>query len=208
MIPVTVDKRKKPAEKLSAQRFDRHKLSSPFSQGAKHKTAFAEAYARGDIPCHLEHHTARVSLIWTVPLEQIDVAALLPLCCDGLRETQHPYTQISRQAIRDLLLIEDVRPKVSAALEQIIPALRLAIIEKESDIFDAVCVVLGMLSDIVKEEFNPHVHHFLSALNKRYFDRKQREPVERLLNTFEQNGGSEISKLIKAKIPTYTPLYR
>ena len=70
MIPVIVEKRPKPTAKLSTRRLDPQKFSSPFSHKGK-RTAFAEAYARGDIPCRIEHHTSKLSLIWTIPLESM-----------------------------------------------------------------------------------------------------------------------------------------
>jgi hypothetical protein len=48
----------------------------------------------------------------------------------------------------------------------------------------------------------------LTTLNRRLSEKKFREPVEELLQQLEQNGGKDVSKMIKQKIPTYTPLYR
>lgn len=61
-----------------------------------------------------------MALLWAVPVEQLDYAALLPLCFEGLRETAHPYTYIARQAIADLLSAEGAGPKALPVLDRLV----------------------------------------------------------------------------------------
>jgi len=198
----------KPAPKLSTARLDPHKFSSPFASTAKAKTSFTEAYGRGDLPCRIEHHTSRMSLAWSHPVERLDYNGLLPLCFDGLRETKHPYAYIARQAVTDMLSAEGAEAKTVPVLDQLIPGLRMAMTDKDENVCKAALSTLGQLSAVVKAELDQHLHHFLTTLNRRLSEKKFREPVEELLQQLEQNGGKDVSKMIKQKIPTYTPLYR
>eukprot|EP01012_Entosiphon_sulcatum_P036859 TRINITY_DN470_c0_g1_i1.p1 TRINITY_DN470_c0_g1~~TRINITY_DN470_c0_g1_i1.p1 ORF type:complete len:235 (-),score=36.90 TRINITY_DN470_c0_g1_i1:2-706(-) len=197
----------KPATKLSQQRLDPHKSANPFAGAGRHKTPFSEVYSAGSIPCRIEHRGTKMALAWTVPIETVDYRSLLPLCCEGLRETQHPYTYLSREILHELLTAEGAPEKTRPVLDQLIPPLRVAIMAHEDGVVQATLQALGDLSDAVGAELDRHLHLFLSALNKKLAEKGTRPVVEQLLNKFEQNGKKpEVSRLIKSKVPTYTPL--
>lgn len=57
----------------------------------------------------------------------------------------------------------------------------MAIIAKDDDQFQAALTALGLLAAAVGPALTPHVHHFLSPLNKRLGQRAFREPVDKHL---------------------------
>jgi len=193
-----------PGGKLSASRLDPHKFASPFAGAGKAKTPLSEAYNRGDIPCRIEHHSSHMSLHWSTPVPELSYDPLLPWCFEGLRETTHPYTYISRQAITDMLTAPGAPEKVIPLVDRIVPPLRVALLCKEDDIFGAALRALELLSTAVGPTLNPHVHHFLAPLSKRLAQRPFRDAVERTLRQLEAAGGPAVGKLIKQKVPTYT----
>jgi hypothetical protein len=48
------------------------------------------------------------------------------------------------------------------------------------------------------------MHHVLVQINKRLFDRSQRDGVVATLECLERNGGPDALAAIKAKVPSYT----
>lgn len=46
----------------------------------------------------------------------------------GLRETKHPYTFVSREGFRELLLVEGASEKIRPLLPKVVPALRAALV--------------------------------------------------------------------------------
>ena len=50
---------------------------------------------------------------------------------------------------------------------------------------------------------NPHVNLFMQQLGKRLSDRRLRDQVMDVLLTLEEQGGEEVTPVIKSKIPTW-----
>ena len=196
-----VSKKNKPTEKLRSV-----KLGNPFIPSNKHKTNFGFVYSAGGIPCRIEHGGVNLKLNWSIPIEKLDYDPILITCFEGLLETEHPYIFVGKQCIRELLAAEGAKEKVEPILSKLIGPLKDAIKCDNPEIFGEAMNDLQILSNMVKDKLNKYVHFFLQNLNKKSFNPKYKERVFEVLKTLEENGGPEVFKEIKRKIPTYTSL--
>ena len=196
-----VSKKNKPTEKLRSV-----KLANPFIPSNKHKTNFGFVYSAGGIPCRIEHGGVNLKLNWSIPIEKLDYDPILITCFEGLLETEHPYNFVGKQCIRELLAAEGAKEKVEPILSKLIGPLKDAIKCDNPEIFGEAMNDLQILSNMVKDKLNKYVHFFLQNLNKKSFNPKYKERVFEVLKTLEENGGPEVFKEIKRKIPTYTSL--
>ena len=85
-------------------------------------------------------------------------------------ETEHPYNFASRECIRQMLLTEDAYDKVVPLIPKLIPSLRQALSINEKDAFVDSLEITVILSDLVKEVMNTHLHLILQPINKKNFD--------------------------------------
>ena len=196
-----VSKKNKPTEKLRSV-----KLGNPFIPSNKHKSNFGFVYSAGGIPCRIEHGGVNLKLNWSIPIEKLDYDPILITCFEGLLETEHPYNFVGKQCIRELLAAEGAKEKVEPILSKLIGPLKDAIKCDNPEIFGEAMNDLQILSNMVKDKLNKYVHFFLQNLNKKSFNPKYKERVFEVLKTLEENGGPEVFKEIKRKIPTYTSL--
>ena len=196
-----VSKKNKPTQKLRSV-----KLGNPFIPSNKHKTNFGFVYSAGGIPCRIEHGAVNLKLVWSIPIETLDYDPILITCFEGLLETEHPYNFVGKQCIRELLAAEGAKEKVEPILGKLIIPLKEAIKCDNPEIFCEAMNDLEILSNMVKDKLNKYVHFFLQNINKKSFNPKYKEKVFEVLKTLEDNGGPEIFKEIKRKIPTYTSI--
>uniref|UniRef100_A0A8C5URK0 Parkin coregulated like n=1 Tax=Microcebus murinus TaxID=30608 RepID=A0A8C5URK0_MICMU len=94
----------------------------------------------------------------------------------GLRETKHPYTFVSKEAFRELLLVKSAPEKTVPLLPRLIPVLKAALVHSDNEVFERGLNALVQLSVVVGPCLNDHLKHLLTS-------------------------GSLI--IIKSKIPTY-----
>uniref|UniRef100_A0A8C4LIS1 Parkin coregulated like n=1 Tax=Equus asinus TaxID=9793 RepID=A0A8C4LIS1_EQUAS len=94
----------------------------------------------------------------------------------GLRETKHPYTFVSKEGFRELLLVQGAADKAVPLLPRLIPVLKAALAHSDDEVFERGLNALVQLSVVVGPSLNDHLKHLLTS-------------------------GSLI--IIKAKIPTY-----
>eukprot|EP00667_Euglena_gracilis_P018908 EG_transcript_20165 len=193
----------KPPGKLSRLRFDAKKFANPFATKAKHRTPFGEAVQEGNLPFHIQHKARDMALSWTVPIENANFERLLPLCFDGLREKQHPYNFLAKQAVEEMLEVEGAAQRVTPLLPVLLPSLKAAMGEGNAELTQTCLRIFGRLSDLAGPALDTHLNPFLTTLNRMLTDRKTRQVVEDLLSRFLQNGGPEVPKLIKSKVPTF-----
>ena len=196
-----VSKKNKPTEKLRSV-----KLGNPFIPSNKHKTNFGFVYSAGGIPCRIEHGGVNLKLNWSIPIEKLDYDPILITCFEGLLETEHPYNFVGKQCIRELLAAEGAKEKVEPILGKLIIPLKEAIKCDNPEIFCEAMNDLEILSNMVKDKLNKYIHFFLQNINKKSFNPKYKDRVFEVLKTLEDNGGPEVFKEIKRKIPTYTSL--
>jgi len=124
-------------------------------------------------------------------------------CLEGLLETEHPFVFVARQGTLELLTAEGAAEKTLPLIPRLARPLRMALMGREQGVFTAALETLRMLSELVGPYLNPHVHLFLQHLGKKLSDRTLRDKVLQVLMTLEEQGGEEVTPIIKSKIPTY-----
>ncbi|XP_066136761.1 PACRG-like protein isoform X2 [Saccopteryx bilineata] len=187
----------RPSDKLNP------KTINPFGEQSRAPSAFAAVYSKGGIPCRLDHGSVRHRLRWECAPGKLPFDPLLITLAEGLRETKHPYTFVSKEGFRELLLVEGAREKAVPLLPRLIPVLKAALAHSDDDVFERGLNALGQLSVVVGPSLNDHLKHLLTSLSKRLRDKKFKEPITSALQKLEQHGGAGSLVIIKAKIPTY-----
>ncbi|EHB17466.1 PACRG-like protein [Heterocephalus glaber] len=160
----------RPSDKLNP------KTINPFGEQSRAPSAFAAIYSKGGIPCRLVHGSVKHRLQWECPPENLPFDPLLITLAEGLRETKHPYTFVSKEGFRELLLVKGAPEKAIPLLPRLIPILKAALVHSDDGVFERGLSALVQLSIVVGPSLNDHLKHVLT-------------------------GGSLI--IIKSKIPTY-----
>lgn len=141
---------------------------------------------------------------WDIPPEQLDYDPILVNCFEGLQETDHPYSFVAFQALKELLSAEGAAVKTPVIAQRLVMPLRGALVSKDMKIFSNGLEALKLLASVAGEALLVHVHILLASLNSKLSDKKFRDQVVSVLNTIERNGGKDACKVIKTKVPTYT----
>ncbi|NWV73605.1 PACRL protein, partial [Dasyornis broadbenti] len=191
----------KPSDKLNPKTID------PFGAYSKQSSAFAATYARGGIPCRLVHGSVKHKLQWECLPETVPFDPLLITLAEGLRETKHPYTFVSKEGFKELLLVEDAAEKAIPLLPRLVPVLKATLAHADDEVFERGLDALVQLSAVVGPSLNDHLKLLLTNLLKRLMDKKFREKVTVGLQKLEQYGGKATVAIIKSKIPTYSSVY-
>ncbi|XP_007951959.1 PACRG-like protein [Orycteropus afer afer] len=160
----------RPSDKLNP------KTINPFGDQPRAPSAFAAIYSKGGIPCRLVHGSVKHRLQWECPPENLPFDPLLITLAEGLRETKHPYTFVSKEGFRELLLVKGASDKAVPLLPRLTPVLKAALVHADDDVFERGLNALMQLSAVVGPSLNDHLKHLLTS-------------------------GSLI--VIKSKIPTY-----
>ncbi|NXS87200.1 PACRL protein, partial [Erpornis zantholeuca] len=187
----------KPSDKLNP------KTIEPFGTYSQLPTAFAATYARGGIPCRLVHGSVKHKLQWDCLPETVPFDPLLITLAEGLRETKHPYTFVSKEGFKELLLVEGAAEKAVPLLPRLVPVLKASLAHADDEVFGRGLDALVQLSALVGPSLNDHLKLLLTNLLKRLMDKKFREKVTVALQKLEQYGGKATVAIIKSKIPTY-----
>ncbi|XP_062501004.1 PACRG-like protein [Corticium candelabrum] len=188
----------RPSDKLNPKTID------PFDSKAKFKTSFSHVYGNGGIPCRLIHGSVKHKLQWDVDLEEVLFDPVLITLAEGLRETEHPYTFVAREAFRQLLQLEGAGEKAVPVLPRLIISLRLCLSSEDASVFSAGLSALSCLSQAVRQHLNPYLKSLLAPLSKRLQQRAHRDEVTSTLQQLEIGGGKDALAVIKSKIPTYS----
>ncbi|XP_054996897.1 PACRG-like protein [Sorex araneus] len=187
----------RPSDKLNP------KTINPFGEQSRAPSAFAAIYSKGGIPCRLVHGSVKHRLQWECPPETLAFDPLLITLAEGLRETRHPYTFVSKEGFRELLLVPGALEKAVPLLPRLIPVLKAALVHSDDEVFERGLDALVQLSVIVGPFLTDHLKHLLTSLSKRLRNKKFKEPITSALQKLEQHGGSGSLIIIKSKIPTY-----
>jgi len=187
----------KPSERLNI------KTADPFKPKNKAKTNLGYVYNAGGIPCRINHGSVNNRLQWDTPPSELNYDPLLVTCLEGLLETEHPFVFVARQGTLELLTAEGAAEKTLPLIPRLVRPLRMALMSREQGVFTAALETLRILSELVGPYLNPHVHLFLQHLGKKLSDRTLRDKVLQVLMTLEEQGGEEVTPIIKSKIPTY-----
>ncbi|XP_020008416.1 PACRG-like protein [Castor canadensis] len=191
----------RPSDKLNP------KTINPFGEQSRAPSAFAAIYSKGGIPCRLIHGSVKHRLQWECPPEILPFDPLLITLAEGLRETKHPYTFVSKEGFRELLLVKGASEKTIPLLPRLIPVLKAALVHADDDVFERGLGALVQLSVVVGSSLNDHLKHLLTSLSKRLMDKKFKEPITSALQKLEQHGGRGSLIIIKSKIPTYCSIH-
>lgn len=197
----TVKPQPKPSDKLNPKTID------PFAAPSRTPSAFAATYAKGGIPCRLMHGSVKHRLHWECPLETVPFDPLLVTLAEGLRETKHPYTFVSKEGFKELLLVEGATEKAIPLLPRLVPVLKTALAHSDDEVFERGLDALVQLSAVVGPSLNDHLKHLLTNLSRRLMDKKFREKITVALQKLEQYGGKATVTIIKSKIPTYCSVF-
>ncbi|XP_053108517.1 PACRG-like protein isoform X2 [Hemicordylus capensis] len=187
----------RPSDRLNPKTID------PFGVQSRAPSAFAAIYSKGGIPCRLVHGSVKHKLQWDCHPETLQFDPLLITLAEGLKETRHPYTFVSREGFKELLLVEDAAQKAVPLLPRLVPVLKVALAHSDGEVFERGLNALVQLSAVVGPALNDHLKHLLSSLSKRQMSKKFKEQTMDALQKLEQYGGKESLTVIKSKIPTY-----
>uniref|UniRef100_A0ABM5GHR6 PACRG-like protein isoform X4 n=1 Tax=Pogona vitticeps TaxID=103695 RepID=A0ABM5GHR6_9SAUR len=172
----------RPSDRLNPKTID------PFSVQSRSPSAFAAIYSKGGIPCRLVHGSVKHKLHWDCSPETLPFDPLLITLAEGLRETRHPYTFVSKEGFKELLLVEGAAQKVIPLLPRLVPVLKAALLSKRQ------------MSKKYKEQITEVLQKLELYGGKDGFlalqGAKMAAPMEDLRWT-------ESLAIIKSKIPTY-----
>ncbi|XP_062964780.1 PACRG-like protein isoform X2 [Cynocephalus volans] len=147
----------RPSDKLNP------KTINPFGEQSRASSAFAAIYSKGGIPCRLVHGSVKHRLQWACPPENLPFDPLLITLAEGLRETKHPYTFVSKEGFRELLLVKGAFEKAMPLLPRLIPVLKAALVHLDDEVFERGLNALVQLSSIVGPSLNDHLKHLLTS---------------------------------------------
>uniref|UniRef100_A0A2K5NWS8 Parkin coregulated like n=1 Tax=Cercocebus atys TaxID=9531 RepID=A0A2K5NWS8_CERAT len=83
----------------------------------------------------------------------------------GLRETKHPYTFVSKEGFRELLLVRGASEKAVPLLPRLIPVLKAALVHSDDEVFERGLNALVQLSVVVGPSLNDHLKHLLTSVS-------------------------------------------
>ncbi|XP_062431377.1 PACRG-like protein [Rhea pennata] len=187
----------KPSDKLNPKTID------PFGDCSRAPSAFAAIYAKGGVPCRLMHGAVKHRLQWECLPETVPFDPLLITLAEGLRETKHPYTFVSKEGFKELLMVEDAAEKAVPLLPRLVPVLKASLAHSDDEVFERGLDALVQLSAVVGCSLNDHLKLLLTNLSRRLMDKKFKEKITVALQKLEQYGGKATVAIIKLKIPTY-----
>eukprot|EP00762_Andalucia_godoyi_P002044 ANDGO_02483.mRNA.1 hypothetical protein len=215
--------------RISSQRYDKQKTADPFATKSTQRTTFGTLYNAGGVPCRIQHTTSRMYLAWDTPPDRVpDFASLFVACADGLRETQHPHVFVAVNAFIQMCQSEGAYDKIVPLLSRVVPLIKTAMsaaptssttssaaaskgignTAKATDLtFENALNALSALSACVGPALLDHFSAVLQALNKKFSDKLYAARITDVLQNIEEMCGPEASKIIKAKIPTYTTIH-
>ncbi|RKO93062.1 PACRG-like protein-like protein [Blyttiomyces helicus] len=191
---------KKPSDRLNP------KAVNPMGT-EKHKTAFSSTYAKGGIPCRLSHGSVKHKLSWTRAPENLPYNPLLATFIEGLKETKHPYTFVVREGIKEMLAATGAAAKVVPLISSIVPPLRAALVEKDSTIFISAVNCLTLLMELLGVQMVPFLSMLIPPLASRALAPDVRKHVGDALRVIEVAGGEGALKILRDKVPTYSPIF-
>uniref|UniRef100_A0A8B9MWG7 Uncharacterized protein n=1 Tax=Accipiter nisus TaxID=211598 RepID=A0A8B9MWG7_9AVES len=83
----------------------------------------------------------------------------------GLRETKHPYTFVSKEGFKELLMVEGATEKAIPLLPRLVPVLKAALAHSDDEVFGRGLDALVQLSAVVGPSLNDHLKHLLTNVS-------------------------------------------
>lgn len=174
--------------------------------GGCRNSRFADEYARGVLPCRIDHGTCTHRIKWDAPVGELCARRdhLLSLCADGLRETKHPFATIARLAFSDLLRLEGAGPISDDSLRSIMTSLRAALMAANvpgdvadgSSTFGVGLVAVKQIAIAEGARLVPHVHVVLPPIGKRMFSKAHSEAIRETLRDLKLHGGPGVARVM------------
>lgn len=159
------------------------------------------------IPCRINHGSIKNKIQWNsnVDINKISFDPLLIYFFKGLKEDKHPFNFISTEGIKELLESLNSCKRATPLLKDIMGIVRESLIMNNDIIFNNALTALKLLSNCVKDNLDPYISSIITQINKKS-NTKFKPIINSLLATLEENGGENISKIIKSKIVTYNSI--
>jgi len=176
------------------------------NQFGRNQSSFGHLYNNGAIPCKLSHGSVNHRLVWNETPESLSYDPLLVHFAEGLVETQHPYTFITREAFVELCEVPGSGDKVLPLLTRLVPPLKQALMSKDKEVVKGAFRAIQALSNSIKSHLNPHLKLILAPFSKWLNNAATKDLVLSTLHVLEENGHKEAYQQIKKKIPTYTSI--
>mmetsp|Transcript_16287 Transcript_16287/g.29792 ORF Transcript_16287/g.29792 Transcript_16287/m.29792 type:complete len:281 (+) Transcript_16287:125-967(+) len=186
-----------------SKKFDKLRLGNPYAT-ERGETGFSYAYQQGSIPCRINHGVVLSKIQWDEDPLHLDYDPLIVTVSEGLREVKHPYVFVAQNAFKELLETPGAEEKTIPLIPQIVRNLRAAMLCRAEGPFAAALVGIQQLSHCVKDELDAHIGSLLIQINKKSFDRKHKTAIYETLLALDNNGGKDVSRLIKAKVPCFS----
>ncbi|KAJ3113041.1 hypothetical protein HDU96_003851 [Phlyctochytrium bullatum] len=99
--------------------------------GSSVKTAFSLAYSKGSVPCRLQHGSVKHKISWSQDPSTLDYNPLFVNLLEGLRETEHPYTFLVPEALKDMIAAPGAKDKIVGLMGMATRPLRLGLGSKD-----------------------------------------------------------------------------
>ena len=204
-------------------RIDRRLYHIPhvFEGTADSGTMFRTQYERGSLPAQIVHG-ALPKILWRVSAGAIDVARMLPLFIEGMREKRDPYRFVAVKGAADLVRTASVESILTCLPESMV-MLKKALAEQHKDTMaEAVKLIIALTEkdEKIAKAMIPYYRLILGTLflfrgsQRCTYDRVDfaelkrdgrmvGELIEDALNALEKTGGEEAFQVIKYCIPTW-----
>eukprot|EP00727_Mastigamoeba_balamuthi_P008547 m51a1_g4314 hypothetical protein (504) ;mRNA; f:45474-48975 len=212
------------AKTMTHARVDKYVVDQTLNADKKHKTALSQAYARGDIPCHINHGCVRATVQWSQAPQCLDYDPLLLFLVEGLIELEHPYVFLAREGVKDLLAAPGGREKTLPLVGRVCASLRVPLRHQNLDIFLAGANALHQLvrcvgAPAVLPHFEPLIAPLRTKLSAVGASRAPApggtkgentvgpaqcmQACNEVLRAVADGGGQPALAMIKSKIPTF-----
>lgn len=203
--------------RLSRARFDSVPVASAFSTGGSSR--FAQDYAKGMIPCHIDHGTCSHRISWSVTPAELRARRdeLLVLSVQGLCETKHPLSTLSRLAATELARLADCAPVADKALRAVMEGLR-AVLTAAAPVpvpqgtgggagggrgcggsFEAALSVVSLLAKAEGPRLAPHVQLILPPLAKHARSKAHQGGVKDVVRDLAAHGGPSVVQVLRRR---------
>jgi F0F1-type ATP synthase delta subunit len=103
-----------------------------------------------------------------------------------------------------LLNFQSALEKARPILPKVVPFLRIALQSNDLDTFNAALDAVEQLSAVVGPQLNQHLGSILTPIVQKLMKKSNTVRVENTLRLLHENGGEDVYKLIKTKVPTYS----
>lgn len=188
--------------------------------GAVGGSRFVQEYARGALPCRIDHGTCSYRISWDVSVEEVvrRRGDLLVLCAEGLRQAQHPYSTLARLAFADLAARRGCEALSEGEIKSTMAHLRCALLAGgdapagaaraigggasgggKDDIFVGALAALRQLVCAEGAALAASVHLVLPAIAKRMHAKAHKQRIHEALVDLEDHGGPEVARLLRSR---------